>query len=752
MKTVLALAFLLSLPSGAAAQSSAPAAANPPTQDSAQDPGWPRQFGTDECMVTIFTPQVESWQDFAQIEFRAAISVAMGSGDPVYGTIHARAASQVSVADRLVLLTGRQIEDVNFPGADPDAADRMRAGVLNALPSAAPMTISLDRIVSQMDASQIPVRKVDVNLAPPRIFTSDRTAILVVLLGKSRFKPVPGGDAAGLLFAINTNWDLFFDATAAQYYLLDGKSWLTTGDLEKGPWTAATALPAGLSNLPANANWSDVLAAIPPGPVLEVPAVFVSHEPAELVATKGAPEYQPIDGTKLMLVSNTESDLFFDATDEQYYLLAAGRWFKAAALAGPWSASSTTLPQDFQKIPAGTDTSDVLASVPGTTAAKEAMVLASIPEKAQVNRSDVHVAPTYDGDPQWKTIDPTGVQYAYNSPYDVFLVEGSYYCCHDGIWFAAPTPTGEWAVAEAIPDAIYTIPPTSPLYNVTYVRIYESTPTVVVMGYTSGYCGATVATTGVVMFGLGLFAGAAWWADDCCWGYHYPACAFSYGCGAYYHGAYGGYVCAGHCYGPYGGAGGFAAYNPATGVYSRGAYAYGPRGAAGYRAAYDPRTGTAAYRAGGRSVYGSWGRGAVSNGDQWVRGGHTTTASGSRAAVAGSGGGAIAHAQSWAGNGATVARTRDGDLYAGADGNVYRRTSDGWEQAQRPESDGLRNVSPGASPAAWNPPQAAGNLDGDWAARQSGDWNSMRSQSFGGFGGGGYSPVGGGWARGGRRR
>ena len=40
-----------------------------------------------------------------------------------------------------------------------------------------------------------------------------------------------------------------------------------------------------------------------------------------------------------------------------------------------------------------------------------------------------------------------------------------------------------------VPAAIYTIPASSPLHYVTYVHIYEATPTVVYVGYTPGYMG-----------------------------------------------------------------------------------------------------------------------------------------------------------------------------------------------------------------------------------------------------------------------
>ena len=48
---------------------------------------------------------------------------------------------------------------------------------------------------------------------------------------------------------------------------------------------------------------------------------------------------------------------------------------------------------------------------------------------------------------------------------------------------------------------IYTIPASSPLYYVTYVKIYEVTPTTVSVGYTPGYTGTVVTTEQVCSHG-----------------------------------------------------------------------------------------------------------------------------------------------------------------------------------------------------------------------------------------------------------
>ena len=111
-----------------------------------------------------------------------------------------------------------------------------------------------------------------------------------------------------------------------------------------------------------------------------------------------------------------------------------------------------------------------------------------------------------------------------------------------------------------------------------------------------------------------------------------------------------------------------AAYNPTTGTYARGAAAYGEYDARAWAEAYNPRTGTYARSVQGSNVYGHWGTTAVVRGDEWVRGGRATGGEGSVAAVRTSSGGS------------TVVARGDNNVYVGKDGQVYRRTSSGWEQ------------------------------------------------------------------------
>ena len=67
-----------------------------------------------------------------------------------------------------------------------------------------------------------------------------------------------------------------------------------------------------------------------------LPTIYVSTVPAELVQTEGRPDYEPIEGTDLLHVRNSSTNIVLDPTDQRHYLLLSGRWFRSASLAdGP---------------------------------------------------------------------------------------------------------------------------------------------------------------------------------------------------------------------------------------------------------------------------------------------------------------------------------------------------------------------------------------------------------------------------------
>jgi hypothetical protein len=409
--------------------------------------------------------------------------------------------------------------------------------------------------------------------------------------------------------------------------------------------------------------------------------VFYSDQPSELVITEGKPSLSPLVGAKLMYVKNTDSDVFFHTTKATYYFLSAGRWFASPSLGKSWNFASE-LPEEFSEIPENHEKGDVLVSVPGTPAAQEAIILASIPEVATIDRADVSLEVFYEGEPKFSEIPGTeGVQFAINSNFDIFLVGGTYYCCQQGVWFVCKSPHGPWMVCDSVAPAIYDIPAVHPKHNVTYVSVTNSTPTTVQTSYTSGYTGSYV-VRGAVLFGLGYWLAKERY-DDNYWYYHrrYNCRPSWYGWGCQakcYNGRY--YRGSSRYYGPYGGAGRNAIYNPRTGGWARSAYAYGPRGSAYSRSAYNPYTNTFGKQTRVNTPYGSWNKGVVSRNGNWAKGGSATTRRGSASAVRGSGGGGAVKIDKRFGGQGGIVKTPKGDVYLGRNGEIQKLNPKGtWQ-------------------------------------------------------------------------
>jgi hypothetical protein len=640
------LSFALVVPpvlSVAAPAPGRPAAAAP------ADGGWPRAYPTASGgRLTIYQPQIVSWQDQKRMVMHAAVSY-MGKDDktPALGTLSVEANTSVAVRERLVSFSEFAITAANFPTLSREQLTAVASEVNAAVPLDE-RVISLDRVLAAIDTSVItPHNNTGVKADPPVIFHSTTPAVLVNLDGDPIWSPIKENE---LRFAVNTNWDLFEYRPSNTYYLRINDAWMKAANVS-GPWTPTATLPDSVAKLPDDANWKDARAAIPPHKV-PPPTVFVSTKPAELLLTRGAPTYSAVTGTKLFWVSNTDSDVFRVGRDGPIYYLVSGRWFSAPAFKGPWTFATPTLPEDFRRIPIEHPRSRVLSSVPGTAQALEAVLLAQVPQIARVSRSDVKPpVVAYSGDPQFEPIERLGVARAVNTDKEILRVDEQYYMCYDGVWLVSVNPNGPWALADTIPQAIYNIPISSPAYNLTNVTVESYDDDAVVYQATPAYAGMMVAW-GCAVWGTGWY-----YPPYIGWGGYYPVYYPrypSYGYGAWYNPWPGSYMRAGVAYGPYGGEGYGARYNSSTGMYSRGAAAWGPGGARGAAEAWNPRTATSAQTRQGANIFGSWGSAAVRRGDQWAR---TARAIGT-----------------------TVGRTGGEDVFAGQDGSVYRHQGGTWQK------------------------------------------------------------------------
>jgi len=290
-------------------------------------------------------------------------------------------------------------------------------------------------------------------------------AVLLRVKGEPMLTPVP---KTHLKLVANTSWPLFQDAPTGRFYLLANSLWLEARQL-KGPWARVTRLPEEFRHLPADDRFASVRSFVPPRPAQDaiVPEVLYTTSAADVILFDGPAVYAPIPGTQLERATNTKSPVFRLSSGPTYYYLAAGRWFSAASLKGPWTDATAALPADFSNIPPESPAGAVLAAVPGTTQAEDAALLGQVPKTPALAAAQVRV--TYLGPPQFVPVKGTTMQYANNTADKVLLIEGVYYLTRHSAWFTSPTPEGPWAPASQPPEVIYAIPPSSPVYTVTYV-------------------------------------------------------------------------------------------------------------------------------------------------------------------------------------------------------------------------------------------------------------------------------------------
>ena len=566
---LLACAWMIGLP--VAAADPAPAAqAQPPTAP------WPRAVNLSNAAVLVYQPQVDKWVD-SQIDFRCAVAIKpTGAKEETFGVVFASARTHVDRISRTVVFDNLQITKSEFP----TLSDRGAAygAELQKQFASGIRSVALDRLKSSLAAAGASPPTVAVQNDPPQVIVSYSPTILVPVDGAPVLKPIP--DSGGFQRVINTRALIVKSASEPQFFLHVYDGWLMALSLD-GPWSQPFIAPSGIDAVAQRIAATGVVDLLDGGPRANpkpslgksIPAIRVTQAPAELIAFNGQPEFVPIVGTRLQWAANTADDVLRDTAGNAYYVLLAGRWFRSASLTGSWTfVASNALPPDFAQIPPTSLAGVVLPTVAGTPQAREAAIENSIPQTATVPlKNGPTFTPSFDGAPQFAAISGTTLSYARNASVPVIQsAPNAYYAVTAGIWFTAAQVTGPWTIATSVPAAIYTIPPSSPVFYATFVRIYGATADNVFEGYTPGYLGAMVAPSGNVVYGTGYayssWIGNAWYASPSTYGVaaapvYNPYVGYTYGFamslatpsqaaplagGAHFHpGYWGGYPCCG---------------------------------------------------------------------------------------------------------------------------------------------------------------------------------------------------------------
>ena len=486
LNTLIGFVMLLVLPLAVASESNFPA-----TMD----------LGAGNGQLTLYLPQVDEMADEA-IRFRSALAWREGPGaEPVFGVGWFRSKVDIDRSKGTVHPYNLELIDSRFPEGTPDL-DAPISAALDAGGNSRRFDFTLSQLESSLEMAQAEAKSVEkLNTSPPEIIYRDRPALLVTLDGEPVLRDI---EQSSYKAVINTPYPLISDGR--YYYLNAAKDvWYRAGEAT-GPYRFLAAPPAEITAL-VKPDENSAAAEEPAEKITaaNAPEIVVTTKPAELIVTEGPAAFVPLVDD-LLVLQNSDSDVFMDVNSQDFFIVLAGRWYRAESLNGPWKFErSDQLPPAFANIPEHSEQADSRVYVSGTPEARDAVMDAQVPQTAAVERGEVDVDVDYDGQPQFAPVDGTqDMVYATNTGSTVVYTNRIYYLVEDGVWYESASPHGPWEVSVQRPAQVVYIDPTSPVYNVKYVRIYDYTPRVVYVGYTPGYVGSYV-------YHDTLFYGSGWY-------------------------------------------------------------------------------------------------------------------------------------------------------------------------------------------------------------------------------------------------
>ncbi len=456
---------------------------------------WPQEILAEEGTIVVYQPQPESLEGNV-LSGRAAVALEInGHDEPIFGAMWFTARLDTDRDAGTARVHDVRVANVVWPESRDADEQRFTAIVEGSVPETG-FLISLERLSASLEIADLAQKSLEsLNTEPPAIVFREELAVLLLYDGEPRLANIDNSPYARVL---NAPMAVVCRQRGNECWLSSGTLWYTASN-PLGPWTATRSPPADLEQMMPVAD--------SPEPAPDVhPAIVVATEPTELIVTVGKPEWTALTGGDLLYAANTESPWLRELGTGNMYLLLSGRWFRSRTNAGPWVfVKPDELPASFAAIPPASDIGGLRSSVAGTPEAQDAVRDAAIPQTAAIQRSEASLTVEYDGEPRFEPIKGTEVAYAVNTGAQVLRIDSRYYAVDNGVWFVSSAATGPWRVADEVPgEKIAAIPPSSPVYNTTYVEIYQSTPEVVYVGYRPGYLWS-FPYYGVPVYGTGWY-------------------------------------------------------------------------------------------------------------------------------------------------------------------------------------------------------------------------------------------------------
>ena len=304
---------------------------------------WPKEIKTDKATIIMYQPQSDSMKG-DHLYSRAAFSITTPKvTTPIFGAIWTDAMFSTDREKGTCTIYNVKILNGRFPGIDTidEAKVQELKQIIEEEASGWQIQFSIDELKATLAANQTAVSKsANFKNDSPEIIFVRESSVLLLFDGDPVYKEI---ENAGLKRAINTPYLVLQDLKDKNYYLYGGDYWYKSTDPVKAAWINV-ANPSTSVEQYFNAMKKEMEISDNPDPSATkkqtesqkatVPKIVARTKPAELIQSKGEPQYAPIQGTQLLFMTNTDNNIFMTIDKNQYFVLLSGRWYRSTALAG----------------------------------------------------------------------------------------------------------------------------------------------------------------------------------------------------------------------------------------------------------------------------------------------------------------------------------------------------------------------------------------------------------------------------------
>ena len=165
------------------------------TMAQSQEISWPQELTSENGgVVIIYQPQVEVFTG-NNLEARAAVSVksSQTGNTPVFGAVWIEAKLDTNRDTRTAVIRDIEVSDVRIADASNEQIDALANFIEGSLQGSS-LEISVDQLLSDLDAADSNVGEADLKHTPPEIIVSIEPAMLVTIDGDPVLQEIEGSD------------------------------------------------------------------------------------------------------------------------------------------------------------------------------------------------------------------------------------------------------------------------------------------------------------------------------------------------------------------------------------------------------------------------------------------------------------------------------------------------------------------------------------------------------------------------------